>query len=197
MAGTWAGSSSDSSSGPKRSRDRVAQMHLALRDFLRQPRKSPRCCLLPSVNRRKPTTSPAHRPHRPWPRYCRQIWSGREHPVFRTIVFAIVLTFAAGPNASLLCRTWCDPQAASPSDCHHERPATTVAGDDACGHDALVMTTFVREDVRRPSPAPGSTLAILIPHDQLVGPTPDARRESAPAHQRSLDPKPLSAALRI
>ena len=119
--------------------------------------------------------------------------------MFRTIVFAIVLTFAAGPNASLLCRTWCGPQAATPSDCHHERSSTSTAatGDDACGNDALVLATFVREDVRRSAPAPGSALAILIPRDQLVGVTPDARRESAPAHQRSLDPKPLSAALRI
>lgn len=119
--------------------------------------------------------------------------------MFRTIVFAIVLTFAAGPNASLLCRTWCDPQAATPSDCDHGRPGSspTVAGDDACGDDALVLATFVREDVRRSAPPAGSAAAILIPRDQLVGPTPDARRESAPADQRSLGPKPLSAALRI
>lgn len=119
--------------------------------------------------------------------------------MFRTIVFAIALTFAAGPNASMLCRTWCDPQAVIPSDCHHVRSSTStaVAGDEACGHDALVLATFVREDVRRPTPAPGSALAILIPRDQLVFSTLDARRESAPAHQRSLDPKPLSAALRI
>ena len=119
--------------------------------------------------------------------------------MFRTIVLSIVLTFVAGPNASLLCRTWRDPQAATPSDCQHERPgtSTTVADDDACGDDTLVLATFVREDVRRPSPSRGSALAILVPRDQLVGPTPDARRESTPAHQRSLDPKPLSAALRI
>jgi len=119
--------------------------------------------------------------------------------VFRTIVFLIVLTFAAGPNASLLCRTWCDPQAATPSDCHQDRSSTSTAamGDDACGNDALVLATFVREDVRRPSLAPGSTVAILIPRYQLDRSTLVARRESAPARQRLLDPKLLSAALRI
>ena len=137
--------------------------------------------------------------------------------VFRAVILSMVLTLAVGQNAALLmCTTKCDAHAAPASAPHHEHSAPasasaphhehssnhsstslTVAGSECCDDMRVSAAAFVREDVRRPSASRGSALAILIPRDELVGPLPGARRELTPAHQWSLDPKPLSAALRI
>lgn len=121
-----------------------------------------------------------------------------ERHVVRAFVLSIVLTLAGGPNASLLCRTWCDPQAAAASGCRHEDPATSpsVAGDDSC--DKVVLSAaFLREDVRRGASAPDADDAVLVPRCQLAHSTTDARPRQEPGREWSLDHRPLSTALRI
>ena len=48
-----------------------------------------------------------------------------EHHLRSALVVAIALTLAVGPNASLLCRIVCNPQAAAASGCHHQAPTTS------------------------------------------------------------------------
>ena len=87
--------------------------------------------------------------------------------MFRAAVLSIVLTLAVGPNASLLCGTWCDPQAVAARGCHDEDPVTppSVAGDGSCDHVVLSVAAFLREDVRRGVSAPDAGQATdAAPH---------------------------------
>jgi len=119
--------------------------------------------------------------------------------VFRAAVLSIVLTLAVGPNATLLCRTWCDPQAAAASVCRHEAPATSpsVAGDDSCDNMVLSAAAFLRKDVRRGVSAPDAAHAVLVPRYQLAQSTTDASRRHEPGREWPLDKRPLPTVLRI
>ena len=121
-----------------------------------------------------------------------------EHHVFRAAVLSIVLTLAVGPNAALLCRTWCDQQVATASRCHHETSTTSpnVAGDDSCDSSVL-SAAFLREDVRRGVSPPDGDQAIPIPRYQVACSTIDARPGHEPGREWSLEKRPLSTALRI
>jgi len=54
--------------------------------------------------------------------------------VFRAAVLSIVLALAVGQNATLLCRVWCDLQAAAASGCHH--------GFDIMDGDQIVLPNY-------------------------------------------------------
>ena len=122
-----------------------------------------------------------------------------EHCVFRAVILPVVLTLAVTQSAALLCRTWCDSQAAAASGCHHEEPAssTSVARDNGCDHVVLDLAAFLREEVRRGVSAPGAAHALLVPRYQLVHSTPDSRLGHDTARPWPLEPRPLRTALRI
>jgi hypothetical protein len=121
--------------------------------------------------------------------------------VFRAAVLSIVLTLAVGPNASLLCRTWCDQQAATASGCHHEDQATSpsVAGDDCCpNRDNGVLSTaeFLPKDMQRGVSPSGVHATPLLRQEGAHSPT-DASLGDEPGREWSLEKGPLPTVLRI
>ena len=91
-----------------------------------------------------------------------------EHHVFRAIAFSVVLTLAVGPNAALLCKASCHPQATAAHACHDEKPSATssVMGArpcDDCNSASLSAVQFLREDVQRSVSALDADHAILGP----------------------------------
>ena len=123
--------------------------------------------------------------------------------MFRAIVFSIVLTVAASPSTTLLCKVWCDrthgPQTAAASGCHHRAPAVSarVAGDDACESLVLGVAAFLREDVRRLASAPARDHAVVVPRYQFANSTANDSPHATRAAQWALEKRPLSTALRI
>lgn len=118
--------------------------------------------------------------------------------MFRVAVLSIVLAMTGTPTATLLCRTWCDPDAAATSGCYHERLATVtiVAGRDGCRNTVLSATSIVQENVRRTVP-PGRAYALPLPRYQLAPSTVGSRLRPGADRDRSLDNQPLTTALRI
>jgi hypothetical protein len=112
-------------------------------------------------------------------------------------VFSIVLTLAVGQDATLLCRVWCNPQAAAASGCHHEESINppTVAGD-SCDY-VLGVGAFIREEAGRTVAAPDVAHAIVVPRYQIAQLTADARPDWEPGREWWLAKRPLSTALRI
>jgi hypothetical protein len=121
-----------------------------------------------------------------------------EHHVFRAFVLSIVLTLAVGQNATLLCRAWCDPQAAAASGCHHEESTNSpTMGGNSCDHAVLSIGAFLREEVGRAVDAPDAARAIFVPRYQISQSSTDARVAQKPEREWSLEKRPLSTALRI
>lgn len=118
--------------------------------------------------------------------------------MFGVAALSIVLTLAVGPNATLLCRTWCDHKAAAVSGCHHETPGTSpsVAGDDTC-KNVLSAAAFLREDVRGGAPSHSAAQADLVPRYQLARLVSDARPGHEPGREWLLEKRPLPTVLRI
>ena len=83
--------------------------------------------------------------------------------MFRTALFAIVLTLAVGQNASLLCKVWC-PDTTS-AECPHQDSTTSpsVSAYDKCRTDFGGVVAFVREDARRTAAAPDAQNALAVP----------------------------------
>lgn len=119
--------------------------------------------------------------------------------MFRTAVLSMVLTVAAGPSVTLLCRTWCNPHVAVASGCHHEDRSTSVstAGGDRCKDVVLRAGALLREDVRRGVFSPRGERAISVLRYQFARSTIDARLGPEPGRDWSLDKRPLTTALRI
>lgn len=116
--------------------------------------------------------------------------------MFRTALFSIVFSLAAGPDVSVLCRTWCDAHAPAASDCHHSDGSTgsrVVLGQD-CDDVVTTAVGVVREGL---SPA-GAQQAIPVPRYQLAQLNVDANAAEAWWWRHSsLDKRPLATALRI
>ena len=126
-----------------------------------------------------------------------------ERHVFRATVFSTVLTLAAGPEAALLCRVWCHPQAVAASACHEEKrsaASTVISGNDCsdCDHVGVVVH-FLREDVRRgmSQSAPQVDPAVLVPRHQLAYSMIHVRPGQEPGREWSLERRPLPNILRI
>lgn len=120
-----------------------------------------------------------------------------ENHVCRAAVLSIVLTLAVGQNAPLLlCRAWCDQQAAAASGCHHQNPAPSLsmAGDDSC--DNVLIAAFLREQVRRGVSSPDRDHAIPVLLYQLAPSATDVRPGQQPGRECSLETRPLSTVLR-
>ena len=119
--------------------------------------------------------------------------------MFQAAAISIVLTLAIGPNVQLLCKTWCHPQAAAASECHHENSSTTpsVAGDEHCDNVVVAATAVLREDARRAVSSQDANQAIPVPRYQLAQLTIDERPGQEPWREWSLENRPLSIAFRI
>ena len=115
----------------------------------------------------------------------------------RAAVLSIVLTLAGGPNAFLLCETFCLTAAAG-NGCHHEAPVTSpsLANEDRCD-DVVLSAIFLREDVRGVVSVPNSERAIPVLPYQLARPASLARPDHEPGREWSLDKRPLPSVLRL
>jgi hypothetical protein len=125
----------------------------------------------------------------------------REHHVFRTVLFSIVLSLAVGQNASLLCMTLCDPAAAAAIGCldHADLSGASVVrtGGHDCGGNALLAAAYVKEDGRRSVPTPQTVGSIPIARSLPVPMIPALFPSHGPGLLSSHEKRPLDTALRI
>lgn len=119
--------------------------------------------------------------------------------MFRLAAFAITLTVATGPSLGLLCTTWCNPEVAAASGCHHTVTGPTVAAsagsecDDAIGGVAALLP----RDAQRGMSTPDRDHGILVPRDQLASRTLDRLALPSVTSEWPLRPRSLSTILRI
>jgi hypothetical protein len=122
--------------------------------------------------------------------------------VFRAAVFSIVLTLAASPTATLLCKAWCDrmsgPLGAADSGCRHTDPIglTNVAEDNICDRLRIGVFEFVRED-SRPVGSADRGEAIPAPRYQLAYSTTAEGQPVSSTAEWASETRPLSPPLRI
>jgi hypothetical protein len=117
--------------------------------------------------------------------------------VFRATVLSIVLTLVAGPNASVLCKAWCDPAAASATKCQHQfgSPSATLTGTDECAKAVPNSAIVVKEDARRGAPSDPQQ-AVMVPRHHRAISSSEAH-PGDPEFTWSLAQRPLVTALRI
>ena len=105
-----------------------------------------------------------------------------------------MLTVAAGQDAALLCRAWCDLETTAETDCHHRDASgisTSVASGDTCVMVAFSGVWFLREEPRQGVSPPDAHHAILVPRYELAHltsgdrPGPEPRPDWSPG-QRTL-----------
>jgi hypothetical protein len=118
--------------------------------------------------------------------------------VFRAALVSIVLTLALGPNAALLCGTWCHSGAGMVGACQHQTEATTpgVSADDECAVNGN-PTLFVREDGRRSASTPDIEATVATARFAFTPPTTGILSAYAPDGRLLLELRPLVLALRI
>jgi hypothetical protein len=104
----------------------------------------------------------------------------------RAAVTSIALVLAVAQSGALLCRTWCQPQPESISDCGHgdSGPSPGLA-EDECPPAALTAI-FITETVRRYEPPSIGQPPILAHRDRLNLPATVGR----PAHLATPLPSP-------
>lgn len=119
--------------------------------------------------------------------------------MFRATVLSIVLTLVAGPNASVLCKAWCDPAAAAATGCHHtdSTPSATLTGTDDCGKAVPNSAVVVKEDARRGAPSSDPQQAVMVPRHHRAISSSEAHPGDDPGCTWSLAQRPLVTALRI
>jgi hypothetical protein len=118
-----------------------------------------------------------------------------EYHVFRTALFSIVFSLAAGQDVSVLCRAWCDAPPATASHCHQTDNATSsrVVLGKGCD-EAAAPVGVLRQEVL---PA-GAQQAILVAGYQLAQLTIDTSAGDARWRRGCfLDKRPLATTLRI
>ncbi len=83
--------------------------------------------------------------------------------MFHSAILAIAFFFAAGSNASVFCKAWCDSRTAAETGCHHEDNSTspTLTGGDSCQDALQEGTTFVKADGRRVASQDNASDAVL------------------------------------
>lgn len=119
--------------------------------------------------------------------------------MFRATLLSVVLLFAAGPSASVLCRALCDPGAAAASGCQHEDngAATQVSGNASCRDMALAATVVLKEDVRRGASAEGVGAAVPVASFEFATATSTVRAGRGAVRGTSDQKRPRSTPLRI
>ena len=119
--------------------------------------------------------------------------------MFRATVLSIVLILVAGPNATMLCKAWCDPAAAAAVGCHHRdgSPSATLTGTDDCGKTVPNSAIVVKEDARRGAPSSDPQQAVMLPGHHRAISSSEAHPGHDPGCMWSLAQRPLVTALRI
>lgn len=122
-----------------------------------------------------------------------------ELPVFRTVVFSIVIAVALGQNASVLCLALCDQHQAAAPGCHDEgsTESARLGGGKHCEDSPLDGAPFLKEDLRRVVSAPHLDHVVAIPRHVFAAATTAGLPDREPGHLQSLDTGPLVVALRI
>lgn len=118
--------------------------------------------------------------------------------MFRASALSIVLTLAAGPDAALLCNSWC-VQADASTECHHEAAVTSsiAAAGDCCGGLVLDVGAFLVKDVRRDASSPDGDHVISGLRHQFAISATNSLPGHDPGRHGSLDKRPLLTILRI
>ena len=118
--------------------------------------------------------------------------------MFRAAVLTIVLTLSAGPSATLLCKTWCNPQSAA-GRCHDTTSAgsTSVAANHKCDDAGFGAAALIPEGGLRSVSAPERHHAVLGPRHHLANPAADRGPRGRSSVQSSLEKRPLTTNLRI
>jgi hypothetical protein len=118
--------------------------------------------------------------------------------VFGATVLSIVLILVAGPNASVLCKAWCDPAAAAATKCHHQHgsPSATLTGTDDCGQ-VVPNSAVVIKGARRGASSSDSQQAVMVPRHHRASSSSDAHPGDDAGCTWSLAQRPLVTALRI
>ena len=118
--------------------------------------------------------------------------------MFRATVLSIILTMVAGPNASVLCKAWCDPAAAAATKCHHEHGSVsaTLTGTDDCGRAVPHSEVVVKEDARRGAPSSDPQQAVMVPRHHRAISSSEAHAGNGARCTWSLAQRPLVTALR-
>ena len=118
--------------------------------------------------------------------------------VFRAAVLSIVLTLAAGPNATLLCAVLCHPEATA-GPCEHRDPTgiPSITSNGSCPDIATAQTAFVREDVRRTVSSSGGQAAAVVQPFQYLPPPKSSMFVRETGQHPPLEARPLILALRI
>lgn len=119
--------------------------------------------------------------------------------MLRAAVLSIVLTSLAGPNATLLCRIWCDSHQPARTDCHHDQTGTTPAVTGVGDCDDMVVTgaVFVQEGARRGVTDRDADDAIFVARYQLAPSASKAGLGSGLGRGSPPDKRPHVVALRI
>ena len=116
--------------------------------------------------------------------------------VFRIAVASVVLAIATVPTVTLLCTTWCAPEAVT-HPCHDVASARVVNRHHDCDEGILATASFVREDVRRELFPFGGEHAVLLARHQLARLPIADHLGQAPGCDRFLARRPLETSLRI
>lgn len=118
--------------------------------------------------------------------------------VFRATILSIVLTFAAGPSVSPLCRAWCDAQAAAETGCHHRNDgsSTSVSGGDACQDGVLRVAALLKENLL-PRVSSDHVGVAIVARLQMMAPRSYARPATDLGRALYDQKRPLSTPLRV
>lgn len=116
----------------------------------------------------------------------------------RVTALSIVLTLAVGPNTALLCKQWCDPQAAA-TVCHLDGPAASesIGGEADCDTVVLGPAAILQENAKPEASSSEWEHAIPVLRYHPIPPTADAGPHREPGRKGPFDARPLPTALRI
>ena len=119
--------------------------------------------------------------------------------MFRATVLSIVLALVVGPNASVLCKAWCDPAEAAATQCHHERGSlsATLTGTDDCGSVVAHSAVAVKDDARGGAPSSDPQQAVIVPRHHRAVSSTEADPGDGAWCTWALVQRPLVTALRI
>jgi hypothetical protein len=121
--------------------------------------------------------------------------------VYRATALSIVLMFVAGPSIPLLCRAWCDLQAAAAAGCHHQDNGselgseTRVSGDASCLEQALGPIVLA-EGLRRQASG-DAALIVGITKFRLTAPVWSDRPHDSSGPRPPTQKRSVSTPLRI
>jgi hypothetical protein len=118
--------------------------------------------------------------------------------VFRVALFSIVLTLAA-PQASFLCKLWCQPSDAATSECHHHDQAASASltSGDRCVVAAMSLPSVIREEGLRARSSADAGHAVPVPRYGLVRPANELRLLQISERAWTLERRPLETTLRL